>query len=245
MWRDIKPVCLELHRLSGALSHRAGEQCFGISFSRFRNARWGVPQAPQPPASAFGRTRLTAWLCRSRSSLIPAHSRGKIEARFPVPHPRRLLYRPAHLSIWETLIKEALIISTCAPGEQILCPPRRKNRRNTLCISRFLEHSCARGPAATRRARIPLRGAKFAARRARGFIQRFLWKKQTPDSAVRGLPAPCGFFMLAVLQRGICRFERKDKTGPRDGAPVRSKPGSSREEEDFQNWHGICIMIGQ
>ena len=36
--------------------------------------------------------------------------------------------------------KETLIKATRAVGEQILCPPRRKNRRNTLCISRFLEH---------------------------------------------------------------------------------------------------------
>ncbi|MBQ9413363.1 MAG: LysR family transcriptional regulator [Oscillospiraceae bacterium] len=35
-------------------------------------------------------------------------------------------------------IKETLIKATRAVGEQILCPPRRKNRRNTLCISRFL-----------------------------------------------------------------------------------------------------------
>ena len=36
-------------------------------------------------------------------------------------------------------LKEALIKTTCAVGEQILCPPRRKSRRNTLCISRFLQ----------------------------------------------------------------------------------------------------------
>ena len=39
----------------------------------------------------------------------------------------------------KAIIKEALIKATCANGEQILRPPRRKNRRNTLCISRFLE----------------------------------------------------------------------------------------------------------
>ena len=66
--------------LAGNLNN-TGELCFGISLWIFRNARWGVPQPPGPPAHALGRTRLTAWLFRSRWSLFPAHPRRNLWAR--------------------------------------------------------------------------------------------------------------------------------------------------------------------
>ena len=37
----------------------------------------GSAPRPRPDALAFGQTRLTAWLCRSRWSLLPAHPRRK------------------------------------------------------------------------------------------------------------------------------------------------------------------------
>ena len=48
----------------------------------------GQAPSPGPTACAFSRTCLTARLFRSRWSLVPAHPRGKNEARFP-RQPRR------------------------------------------------------------------------------------------------------------------------------------------------------------
>ena len=56
-----------------------GEQCFGISFWDFRNARWGTP-SPGLAAFASSRTRLTAWLFHSRWSLFLHIRTGRMAA---------------------------------------------------------------------------------------------------------------------------------------------------------------------
>ena len=48
----------------------------------------GSTPSPRPPAPALGRTRLTAWLCRSRWSLFPAHPHRNFGARH-APRSRR------------------------------------------------------------------------------------------------------------------------------------------------------------
>ena len=70
---------------SPSLSKRTtGKQVIGISFSA-PDALVGASPKPQAARSAFGRTCLTARLCRSRWSLIPAHPRGKMRGAVSAP----------------------------------------------------------------------------------------------------------------------------------------------------------------